>query len=253
MKLFDKLKELPTRNELKGGFGEHLTKFMATVDIPEVLVLHDVLIDGDGENTSQTDLLLIGEKGIYVVEVKMYQDAKIYGDGKKNQWYYYRGGHKYDIYSPMKQNQNHIKHLKEWLKPFGEIPCFSVIVMMCEDFKVSNINENPDHPDTIILNGLLGLRKGLEILAKGKPSVLTEEQQKAVFAYINEHQHKGAEKRKEHKERVKAVKDQHLAAVEQHQCPYCKTKLVLRKGKYGDFYGCPNYPSCKYTQKTEPQ
>ena len=32
-------------------------------------------------------------------------------------------------------------------------------------------------------------------------------------------------------------------------CPHCHTPLLLKKGKYGDFYGCPNYPNCKYTEK----
>lgn len=35
----------------------------------------------------------------------------------------------------------------------------------------------------------------------------------------------------------------------QNICPYCKTELVARKGKYGDFYGCSNYPKCKFTKK----
>lgn len=80
----DLLKRIPTGNELKGGMGEQLTKLMAKIDIPEVLVLHDILIQGAKDQTSQIDMLLIGTKGIYVVEVKMYEDAKIYGDGKKN-------------------------------------------------------------------------------------------------------------------------------------------------------------------------
>lgn len=32
-------------------------------------------------------------------------------------------------------------------------------------------------------------------------------------------------------------------------CPNCGIALVKRSGKYGDFYGCPNYPHCKYTQQ----
>jgi restriction system protein len=32
-------------------------------------------------------------------------------------------------------------------------------------------------------------------------------------------------------------------------CPECGAKLVKRKGKYGDFLGCSNYPKCKYTRK----
>ena len=30
-------------------------------------------------------------------------------------------------------------------------------------------------------------------------------------------------------------------------CPKCGSDLVKRNGKYGEFYGCSNYPKCKYT------
>lgn len=249
MSLLDKIKKIPTRNEVKGSVGEQLTKLMARIDIPETLAIHDVLINGSEAQTSQIDLLLIGEKGIYVVEVKMYPEAKIYGDGKKSQWYYYKSCQKYDIYSPIRQNRNHIKYLKDFLKEFGEIPCFSVIVMICEDFKISNMNDDPDHPDTVIVNGLLSLRKGLEVLAKGKPQFFSKEQKQAIYEYIKENQYQGKEERQEHKERVKVIKAEKDQVIKEHKCPYCKTSLVLRKGKYGEFYGCTNYPTCKYTQK----
>lgn len=29
-------------------------------------------------------------------------------------------------------------------------------------------------------------------------------------------------------------------------CPRCGGRLVLRKGKYGEFWGCENYPKCKF-------
>lgn len=32
-------------------------------------------------------------------------------------------------------------------------------------------------------------------------------------------------------------------------CPRCGGELVLRNGKYGPFYGCSNYPECRYTKK----
>lgn len=34
-------------------------------------------------------------------------------------------------------------------------------------------------------------------------------------------------------------------------CPECGGKLVKREGKFGIFYGCENYPKCKYTTKFE--
>ena len=35
-------------------------------------------------------------------------------------------------------------------------------------------------------------------------------------------------------------------------CPECGSPLVIRKGKYGEFTGCSNYPQCKYI-KQEPK
>ena len=35
-------------------------------------------------------------------------------------------------------------------------------------------------------------------------------------------------------------------------CPNCGSPLVIRKGKYGEFVACSNYPECKYI-KTEPK
>ncbi|WP_080957333.1 topoisomerase DNA-binding C4 zinc finger domain-containing protein [Brachyspira hyodysenteriae] len=32
-------------------------------------------------------------------------------------------------------------------------------------------------------------------------------------------------------------------------CPRCKGKLILKEGKYGQFYGCSNYPNCKFIMK----
>ena len=37
----------------------------------------------------------------------------------------------------------------------------------------------------------------------------------------------------------------------EQNCPYCGGKLVQRKGPYGNFLGCSNYPECKYTRNKE--
>ena len=31
-------------------------------------------------------------------------------------------------------------------------------------------------------------------------------------------------------------------------CPECGSPMVKRHGKYGDFYGCSNYPKCRHTE-----
>lgn len=247
MGLFDNLKNLPSLNEIKGSFGEQLTKYYSKITT-DGLILHDVLIDGAEGMTSQIDMLIIDKKGIFVVEVKMYENATIYGNGNKNKWFYYLGGNKYEIYSPLQQNRNHIKHLKNFLKDFTDIPFFSILFICCKDFKVSDINKDTDNPYTFICNSLPSMSKGIQLLSGQKPDILTSEQQKQIFDYVSANQYADKEARQQHKEKVLSLKDTISQNETENICPYCKTPLVLRKGKFGDFYGCTNYPKCRYTK-----
>lgn len=36
---------------------------------------------------------------------------------------------------------------------------------------------------------------------------------------------------------------------ESDKCPKCNGDLIKRKGKFGEFYGCSNYPKCSFTKK----
>lgn len=35
---------------------------------------------------------------------------------------------------------------------------------------------------------------------------------------------------------------------EERKCKTCGKVLVLKKGKNGEFYACPGFPDCKYTE-----
>jgi DNA topoisomerase-1 len=37
------------------------------------------------------------------------------------------------------------------------------------------------------------------------------------------------------------------------KCPECGGELVRRKGKYGHFVGCANYPRCAYVRRRKPR
>ena len=244
MGLFDFSKKIPTLNELSGGFGEWMAKVYSKT-LPGTLILHDVLIDGADGYTSQLDLVLVGNKGVYVVEVKTFTDAKIYGDTKKSKWYYYNHGKKYEIYSPLKQNQKHVEYIKTFLKDFGDVPVFSIITMICEDFKISGEMNGC----TIICNSLLAMERGLYKIADNKPYFFSDTKKREIFDYIKNNQHIGKEARAEHKQNVIAYKEKLEKIEKQKICPYCKAELVLRNGKNGRFYGCKNFPKCRYTAK----
>ncbi len=36
---------------------------------------------------------------------------------------------------------------------------------------------------------------------------------------------------------------------DKNKCPKCHSDLVKKKGKYGEFMGCSNYPKCRYTRR----
>lgn len=60
------------------------------------------------------------------------------------------------------------------------------------------------------------------------------------------------DKRKAKKELVKQIKtgiSERNQKEKQLICPSCGGNLILRKGKYGKFYGCSNYPKCRYSKE----
>lgn len=246
MGILDLIKKIPSLSEVKGSFGEWLAKFYAKT-MPDAFILHDVLIDGAEGYTSQLDLLIIGNRGIYVIEVKMYDDAKIYGDIRNPKWNYYKHGKKYEIYSPLKQNKKHIDYLKIFLKGFGDVPCFSVITMICDDFKISGELDG----NTAVCNSLPAMEKAIYKIAEKNDVVFNDTQKREIFEYIRNNQHIGKQARTEHKENVIAYKQSIEDMKQQKICPYCKTELVLRDGKNGKFYGCKSYPKCRFTMKFE--
>ncbi len=53
------------------------------------------------------------------------------------------------------------------------------------------------------------------------------------------------EKIDEGKKNIKSLK---VAIPTGEDCPECKSELLLRKGRYGEFIACSNFPKCKYTK-----
>lgn len=43
-------------------------------------------------------------------------------------------------------------------------------------------------------------------------------------------------------------KDSQKSVQNNRICPRCGGRLLKRKGKYGEFFGCSNFPKCKYTK-----
>ncbi len=50
-----------------------------------------------------------------------------------------------------------------------------------------------------------------------------------------------------------SLKDSRTIETAGFKCEVCGSDMIIRKGKFGEFYACSNYPSCKFTMaKTKP-
>lgn len=90
------------------------------IEVNEVLekikgykLLSNVMIKRQN-GTSQIDHILIGRKGVFVIETKDFS-GKIYGDQYSKYWMQKLNGRKNTFYNPIRQNYGHIKALEEML------------------------------------------------------------------------------------------------------------------------------------------
>ena len=49
----------------------------------------------------------------------------------------------------------------------------------------------------------------------------------------------------------KSIKSLKVAIPTGEDCPKCGSELLLRKGRYGEFIACSNFPKCKYTKNSD--
>ena len=104
-----------------------VSAFLKTTKSRKKKILNNVILEFEHGNTTQIDHILINEYGVFVIETKNYKGV-VYGSEGKNYWRQYLKNKSFTFYTPIKQNEGHIKHLKEM---FGKkYPYYSVIVFV---------------------------------------------------------------------------------------------------------------------------
>lgn len=81
------------------------------------------------QETTEIDMVMVHEKGIFVIENKNYS-GWIFGRESDSNWLQVSGNRKKRyFYSPVRQNQGHIRYLKKLLNPLldEDVPFISVI------------------------------------------------------------------------------------------------------------------------------
>lgn len=99
----------------KGFYGEFLSYNMLDQISGSKRILTNVYIPKENGGTTEIDVVMLHEKGIFVVESKNYS-GWIFGNEKSKYWMQtFKTGQKERFYNPIWQNHTHIKHLSKAL------------------------------------------------------------------------------------------------------------------------------------------
>lgn len=212
----------------RGKRGENKVGFVIGKTIENVqYVINDLILVNEGMS-SQIDHIVINPRGIFVIETKNYS-GEIYGSESQHEWTQVLayGKVKNKLYNPLKQNATHVYNVK---KIVGKLPVYSLVVF---------VQNNTRHIDA---NGVIPLRALRRALQSGE-TVLTLKQMQTAYNLLLSN-----ESGISTQEHVHNIRKQQWN-LECGICPRCGGTLVLRKGKYGEFWGCSNYPKCKFIKK----
>ena len=108
------IKRILSSSKVKGALGEKkVNKRLKRVTKDGKLFKNYMLLDSNGMS-HQIDSILVDKRGVFVVETKNYK-GKIYGNDNKDYWTQKCHARKNNFYSPVLQNEGHIKSLREIL------------------------------------------------------------------------------------------------------------------------------------------
>lgn len=231
-----------SRAEAIGDHGEKMvSSFLEDLDSEEYRVYNDLLIR-NGKYTTQVDHIVISHYGIFVLETKNVH-GKVYGGGNAELWKQYLPDIGYKRYgftqehmlrNPIWQNDGHIKTLRRLV--FGnDIPIYGIVVFPGD----TNINVTAKQPVLNMYNVVPHIKQYQDI-------VLSSEQMDIYRRRLLDVISTTEADRKEHLGNVYRNKERRDEAVATGRCPRCGGSLILRNGRYGQFYGCSNYPQCNY-------
>ena len=188
-----------------------------------------VLVDDNGKS-HQIDHIEIRENGIFCIETKNYIGL-ILGSENSEKWTQaLYTGEKYQFLNPLKQNKSHCYHIS---KVIGKKYIVNSLVVMA--------NNNADKiscSNVINLDDLKTYLKRFDNGVRLSIKEMDEIHQKLL----------GAASEMSNREHVRNIRETQKE-LKQNICPRCGGSLVLRKSQSGSFYGCSNYPKCKFTKK----
>lgn len=235
-------------NNWTGKYGEKLTERelrLVSLFGRKGKTLKNLYLPKDDGGTSEIDLIYITQKGIFVIESKNYS-GWIFGNSKDQYWTQsLPDGTKNRFYNPIKQNQIHLKWLRQFLKQDITLYSFIVFSERCELKKVTF-----DEPNVDVMNRD-ELYATVRDVWNQAPDTLSGEMVEQLYEMLEPLTHADSATKQAH---IDAIQENKQAA--EALCPQCGAKLILRTAKKGvnagnQFYGCSAFPKCRYTRNID--
>ncbi len=215
----------------KGQRGENYVRIFLERNVQDKIILNNVKLKKKN-STCQIDHVLISRKGVFVIETKNYS-GKIYGNAEQEHWRQIIGYNANNtFYNPIKQNLAHVFEIKKVIK--RNIPVYNCVIFASGNIEDVNVYE-VFTPETFI------------IFYDSIKDIMGISDIKEIASEINK---KTEEDNISDEEHVNNVVD-NQRKIEMGICPRCGGRLMIRKGKYGEFYGCSNFPRCKFKKNID--
>lgn len=187
------------------------------------------------DRTFQADHILINAEGIFVIETKTWA-GEISGGENSQFWTQRHGRGKYareDRHpNPLEQNEAHLILVRKILGDRYDVN--SVIVMA---------NDNADGIDS---DKVINKRDILRYSEGFGPIIYTPREMDDIYARLVEYKRQNEVSHEEHVREIEHVQ----RCLSMGVCPRCGGRLEKRRDKQGyEFWGCANYPRCKFKKK----
>lgn len=223
--------------KIKGSFGEAKVNTKLNFLGKDYIVLNDILIKSSNGYTSQIDELVLSEYGIFVIETKNYK-GWIFGNERSENWTQVIYKEKFTFRNPIKQNWSHIYALKNVLSKYSNIKYYPIIVFSGN----ATLKGIESSIPVIYSNKLNSTIRKLSF-----EKCLSIEDLNNIQSILESAKIEEKHARKEHVKNIKQTVKEKEIKKSNLICPRCNSELKLRNGKNGKFYGCSNYPRCRFT------
>lgn len=221
--------------QIKGYIGEKVvSSILSRLPEKQYKLLNDVMLHTN-YGTTQIDHIVVSVYGIFVIETKNYK-GWITGSEYSENWTKNMYGKKYLFRNPLKQNYSHVKALEKTMNL--SVDKFIPIVAFSSNSDIKVKSTTP----------VIYISQLKRIIMKYKEIKFREDELESMVNIITMANITTKDVKKQHVQQIRNNVKKDKAQIAHMICPRCGGKLVMRKGKYGRFTGCSNYPKCRFTK-----